>query len=197
MKKIILLSILVLSIPVILYGQEKVEAPVWNIGDKWIIGGDTTLSVVSADESTYAVKYLTPGEESILIYAISSLNRLYIMDKNTRIEYAGRNRRLFNFPLEVGKTWSDKYTAGGKTAPQAYTETYTVLGWEDITTKAGKFRAIKLEYKHARAEENAQGGKAWYWYSPDVKYMLKCQYDKSGYWPPSYDWELTSFELKK
>jgi hypothetical protein len=30
-----------------------------------------------------------------------------------------------------------------------------------------------------------------------VKYMLKCQYDKSGYWEEPYDWELTSFKLKQ
>jgi hypothetical protein len=67
--------------------------------------------------------------------------------------------------------------------------------------QARKFRALKLEYKQARTEEKAgrtpKEGKAWYWYSPDVKYMLKCQYDNTGYWPASNDWELTSFELKK
>ena len=34
--------------------------------------------VVNADESSYAVKYLTAGGESILIFEKSSLNRLYV-----------------------------------------------------------------------------------------------------------------------
>ena len=200
MKRMILLSFLVLSFPFIGYAQDKVEAPIWNIGDKWIIGGVTAISVVNADENSYTVKYLTPRDESIIIFEKSSLNRLYLMDGNTRIEYTTRNKRLFNFPLEVGKTWSDKYAAGGKDASQEYTETFTVLGWEDVVIKAGKFSAVKLEYKQTKTEEKAgqtpKEGKVWYWYSPDVKYMLKCQYDNTGYWPPSYDWELTSFELK-
>ena len=201
MKKMILLSLLVLFIPSIVYSQDKVEAPVWNIGDKWSLTGSVTIMVVNADENSYAVKYLTSGGESILICEKSSLNRLYVMDKDKRIPYEGRNKRLLNFPLSIGKSWNDKYTIGGKAGSQEYIETFTVLGWEDIVIQAGKFKAVKLEYKQARTEEKAgrrpKEGKVWYWYSPDVKYMIKCQYEKSDYWDALYDWELTSFELKK
>jgi hypothetical protein len=146
------------------------------------------------------VKYLTPGGDSILICEKSSLNRLYVMDKDKRIPYEGRNKRLLNFPLNIGKSWSDKYIMGGKAGSQEYTETFTVLGWEDIVVQAGKFKAIKIEYKQEMIGQTAarsKEGKAWYWYSPDVKYMIKCQYEKSDYWDALYDWELTSFELKK
>jgi hypothetical protein len=38
-----------------------------------------------------------------------------------------------------------------------------------------------------------------YWYSPDAKYFVKCQYDKD--WMKGnkeiFNWELTSFQLKK
>jgi hypothetical protein len=200
MKKMILLSFLVLFVPVIVYGQDKVEAPVWNIGDKWRLTGDVTIMVVNADESSYAVKYLTSGGASILINEKSSLNRLYAMDKDKRIPYEGRNKRLFHFPLNIGKSWSDKYHVSGKAGSQEYTETFTVLGWEDIVVQAGKFKAIKIEYKQEMIGQTAarsKEGKAWYWYSPDVKYMIKCQYEKSDYWDALYDWELTSFELKK
>jgi hypothetical protein len=201
MKKMILLSLLVLFIPSIVYSQDKVEAPVWNIGDKWSLTGSVTIMVVNADENSYAVKYLTSAGESILICEKSSLNRLYVMDKDKRIPYEGRNKRLLNFPLNIGKSWNDKYTIGGKAGSQEYIETFTVLGWEDIVIQAGKFKAVKLEYKQARTEEKAgrkpKEGKTWYWYSPDVKYMIKCQYEKSDYWDALYDWELTSFELKK
>ena len=204
MKKLLILGFLVLFVPVIVYSQAKVEAPVWNIGDKWSLTGDVSIMVVSADGSSYTVKYLTPGGDSILIYEKSSLNRLYSMEGDTRIQYEGRNKRLFNFPLDIGKSWKDNYTVkptGGSAAPQEYFETFTVLGWEDIVIQAGKFRAVKLEYKQARGEERARQtakeGKAWYWYSPDVKYMVKCQYERTSYWGAFYDWELASFELKK
>jgi len=197
MKKMILLSFLVLFIPAIVCGQDKVQAPVWNIGDKWNIAGDVTIMVVNADESSYAVKYLTAGGESILIFEKSSVNRLYVMDKDKRIPYEGRNKRLFNFPLDIGKSWKDKFISKGALKEYTYLETFTVLGWEDIVVQAGKFKTVKIEYKQANADEPAKEGKLWYWYSPDVKYMVKCQYGKGDYWDAIYDWELTSFELKK
>jgi hypothetical protein len=203
MKKMILLSFLVLFIPAIVYGQDKVEAPVWNIGDKWSLTGDVTITVVNADESSYTVKYLTSGGESILIYEKSSLNRLYAMDKDKRIPYEGRNKRLLNFPLNIGKSWNDKFTikpAGLASKEYTYLETFNVLGWEDIVIQAGKFKAVKLEYKQEMIGQTAgrpKEGKVWYWYSPDVKYTVKCQYERTRYWDEFYDWELTSFELKK
>jgi hypothetical protein len=203
MRKIVLLSFLALLIPVVVCGQNKVEAPVWNIGDKWNLTGDVTITVVSADESSYGVKYFTSGGESILICEKPSLNRIYAMEKNRRIKYEGRNRRLFNFPLDIGKSWKDNFVvkpAALGEQEKTYLETFTVLGWEDVEVQAGKFKALKLEYKQEIVEQptgRSKQGKVWYWYSPDVKYMVKCQYEKADYWFASYDWELTSFQLKK
>jgi hypothetical protein len=197
MKKIVFLSFLAVLIPSILFAQDKVQAPLWNMGDKWSLTGDVTITVVNADEKTYAMKYLTAGGESILICEKSSLNRLYSMEKDKRIPYEGRNKRLFNFPLEIGKGWKDKFTVKGAIKEYTYLETFTVLGWEDIVVQGGKFKTVKIEYKQAGADEPAKEGKLWYWYSPDVKYMVKCQYEKGDYWDAMYDWELTSFELKK
>jgi len=203
MKKIISLSFLALFIPAMVCGQDRLETPIWNVGDRWNITGDVIISVANADEKSYAVKYSTAGGESVLIYDKSSLNRLYVMDKDKRNIYEGRNKRLFNFPLEIGKSWTDKFTIkSGTFRGQEYTvvETFTPLGWEDIQIQAGKFKAVKIEYKSEMPEQAAgrpKEGKARYWYSPDVKYMLKCQYDRTEYWDAIYDWELTSIKLIK
>jgi hypothetical protein len=203
MKKIILLSFLVLFISAMVFAQDRVNAPIWNVGDRWNLTGDVIISVANADENSYAVKYSTGGGESILIYDKSSFNRLYIVDKDKRVKYEGRNKRLFNFPLEIGKSWTDKFTIkSGTFGAQEFTviETFTPMGWEDIQIQAGKFRAVKLEYKSempGQAAGRPKEGKAWYWYSPDVKYMLKCQYDRTDYWDAIYDWELTSIKLIK
>ncbi len=202
MKKMICLSLLILFIPVFIYAQDKIGAPVWNVGDKWSLPDDVTISVSSADESSYSLKYMTARGESIIIYEKSSLNRLYAADRDKRIKYEGRNKRLFNFPLEIGKSWTDKFIIkSGTFGKQEFTvtETFTPLGWEDIEIKAGKFKAVKIEYKQQMVGEGGQPkeGKAWYWYSPDVKYMLKCQYERTDYWDANYDWELISFKLMK
>jgi len=203
MKKMILFSLLVLSIPVILYGQDKVEVPVWSVADKWVLSDDTMITVVNADGDSYAVKYLTPRWEVTFICQKSSLNRVYYMGKDKRIKYEGRNKRLFNFPLSIGKTWKDQFitkpTALGS-QEMTYLETFTVLGWEEVAVQAGKFKALKLEYKQETVGQTGsqpKEGKAWYWYSPDVKYMVKCQYIKTDYWDAIYDWELSSFKLKQ
>jgi hypothetical protein len=197
MKKMVLLMLLAVFIPAIVCGQDKIQSPVWNMGDKWSLTGDVTITVVNVDEKTYAVKYLTAGGESILICEKSSLNRLYSMEKDKRIPYEGRNKRLFNFPLEIGKGWKDKFTSKGAIKVYTFLETFTVLGWEEVVVQAGKFKAVKIEYKQANADEPAKEGRLWYWYSPDVKYMIKCQYEKGDYWDALYDWELTSYQLKK
>ena len=203
MKKKILLIFLVLLIPTIVSGQGKVEAPVWNVGDKWTLSEDVVITVVNADENSYTVKYLTSRGDLTLIYEKSSLNRLYYMDRDKRIKYEGRNIRLFNFPLDIGKTWEDKYItkqAALATQETTYLETFTVLGWEEIVVQAGKFKALKLGYKQEMVGQTAgrpKEGKAWYWYSPDVKYMVKCQYEKSDYWDAIYNWEIISFKLKQ
>lgn len=44
--------------------------------------------------------------------------------------------------------------------------------------------------------ERSWVGKGWYWYSPEVKNIVKCQYENSPVWIGIYDWELTSFKLK-
>ncbi len=203
MKKLILLSFLLALIPAIVYGQNRVEAPVWNVGDRWDLGADVSITVASADENSYSARYLVTGGDSTLIYEKSTLNRLFSVEKGRRVKYDGRNRRLLNFPLEIGKSWKDQYivpptSLGAKET--TYIETFTPLGWEDIEIPAGKFKAVKIEYKQEMvggAAGQPKEGKVWYWYSPDVKYMLKCQYEKSDYWEATYNWELASFKVKK
>jgi hypothetical protein len=91
-------------------------------------------------------------------------------------------------------------------------ETFEVLSWEDVEVRAGKFRALKLEYKLTITKPGITGfsyeSRSLYWYSPEVKNFVKCQYEK-GYLEmtgrtgekfeaqPRADWELVSYELKK
>jgi len=204
MKKMILLSFFVLFIPVILNGQDKIEAPVWNIGDRWSFAGNFPMSVIDADDNSYTVKVLTRTGESIYIYDKSSLNILYSVEGDRRIEFKGVHKRRLNFPFEIGKSWKDSYMR--KTIRQTaaareyvYHDTYTVWGWEDIEVPRGQYKALKIEHKEERVEDMARRpkeGKVWFWYSPDVKYLIKCKLEESPFWIGYNDWELTSFKLK-
>jgi hypothetical protein len=203
MKKLLFLIFLVLFIPAILWGQDKIDAPAWTVGDRWVLGDDVVITVASADQNSYSLKYTIGPTDSVIVYEKPSLMRLYYGTKDKRINYEGRNKRLFNFPMEIGKSWQDKYVEKPTSLgaqETTYLETFTPLRWEEIAVAAGKFKAVKIEYKQEKLGQTGsqpKEGKVFYWYSPDVKYMLKCQYEKSDYWDEASDWELTAFKLKK
>ncbi len=202
MKKMILSSVLVLLIPVILYGQDKVEAPLWNVGDRWSFTAYPTTVVIKADESTYTVKWIKSTHEEVYIYDKSSFNILYSMEKDRRVPYKGADKKMLNFPLTGSwrNTYSSAvYRAGRFEQEYSYIQTYTVLGWEDVEVRAGKLKALKIEVKYDRMQEmpgSPKEGKLWLWYSPEVKYLIKGD-RTTAYWPGYPDWELASFKTKK
>ena len=211
MEKMIILGWLIVFIPVMVFAQEKVEAPVWNVGDKWVFT-QGNIEVIGADKKSYALNFskdtciLENLGFEIIIFEKSTLNRIFILKGDLREKYTLGRRRILNFPLNPGKQWQDTYTGKVLTGEYAgrwtnqYSESFAVLGWEDVEVRAGKFKAIKLEYKIkvTTPVAMAHGREGWirYWYSPDAKYFVKCQYDK-GFYAGEKDWELTSFEVKK
>jgi hypothetical protein len=83
-----------------------------------------------------------------------------------------------------------------------YSENYRVLGWEDAEVRAGKFKALRLEYKRVVTGTSGWGVmgeeiKNLYWYAPDVKYFVKCQYsvDTQDQIPPSLPLQRENFPL--
>jgi hypothetical protein len=56
--------------------------------------------------------------------------------------------RPFSFPLAIGKTWRIDYTQenpNARLSDQHVSLPYKVVGWEEVTTKAGTFKALKVE----------------------------------------------------
>jgi len=217
MKKLIFLGLLFVFLPAMVFAQEKVDSPIWNVGDKWNFTGDGNIEVIKADQNGYIVKFSDKNcvferqECSAILFEKSTLNRMNVVDGDKRKKYTMGLRKIMDFPLSSGKQWKYAYSAIAFSAAAVrqlsydYSENYTVLGWEDVEVKAGKFKALKLEYK--RLVTGASGGwgsvgeeiKNQYWYCPGVKYFVKCQYDKD--WMKGekeiFNWELTSFQLKK
>ena len=209
MKKIFLLTWPILFLAQMVCAQEKIEAPTWNVGDKWILTQGAVIEVTDADNNGYKVRF--PNET--VFFDKSTLNRAFVLQGKKREAYKEGQRKLLNFPLTIGKSWKDNYSAQlqwGETYTSRVNtssfgdeasifESYKVLGWEDVDVQAGSFKAIKVEYKKewSSPATGIREGKSWYWYSPEVKYMVKCQYDKSQMWAKYSDWELVSFHLAK
>ena len=220
MKKMIFLVWLVVLLPAMVFAQEKVEAPVWNVGDKWVFT-QGIIEIIDADQNSYTMKFPSDktnaawlqesGGFEKIIFEKATLNRIYALKENKREKYNSYRRTHLNFPFSPGKKWKDTFSATpligyaiGKMVYE-YNEAYEVLGWEEVEVRAGKFKAIKLECEQFATHPSGfpstmsgSGGKAWYWYSPAGKYFVKCQYDKDYFGAYGLkDWELASFEVKK
>ncbi len=218
MKKLIFLGLLIVLLPALVFAQEKVEAPVWNVGDKWVFTGNGSIEVVKADQSGYILKFSegkcifeSQGCNTIL-FEKSTLNRMNVIDGGKLKKYTMGVTKILNFPLSTGKEWKHSYSALLFYGPWKgqysydYSENYMILGWEEVEVRAGKFKALRLEYKRKvtyAPQQWAPGTdeliKHHYWYSPEAKYFVKCQYDKDWIKEDKqfFNWELTSFQLKK
>jgi hypothetical protein len=143
MKKIIFLGWLVVFLPAMLFAQEKIEAPVWNVGDKWVFDREGPIEVIGCDAQWYSVRFsggIFPKDASgIAVFERSTLNVKYMLEKDQRKEYRGFRKKILNFPLTLGKQWKDLYqrdelAASGMVAmiSAEYRETFRVLGWEEV-----------------------------------------------------------------
>jgi hypothetical protein len=217
MKKIFFLAWATLFIPALLCAQEKIEAPAWNVADKWVFSGGGTVEVLKSEPKGFVVKFSEAvcviegqGFESI-VFDKASLHRVQTLKGEKRNKYTMGLKKIFDFPYTTGKQWKRAYCGRPIVGPGKgqisldYYEKFKILGWEEITVQAGKFRALKIEV--IRGHEampqrwiSANEYKGLYWYSPDVKYFVKCEYDPASvknYGKEVFNWELISFYLKK
>jgi hypothetical protein len=216
MKKMLFWGLSIMLLPAMVFAQEKVESPAWNVGDKWTFTGDGSIEVIKADQSGYILKFSdksclfeSQGYNTVL-FEKSTRNRINAVEGDKRKKYVMALSKVLDFPFSAGKQWKSAYSesvvgrSGNKTIYD-YSEFFKVLGWDDIEVRAEKFKALKLEYKRVLTSSSHGGGdigkefKNHYWYSPNAKYFVKCQYDKD--WMKEnkdiFNWELTSFQFKK
>lgn len=75
----------------------------------------------------------------------------------------------YEWPLEVGKTWTKKTTitnhAAKRTIPLEYTQ--KVEAYESVTVPAGTFKAFRVRTVNSAGDENMQ------WFSPEAGIFVK------------------------
>ena len=212
MKKLVFLGCLIVFLPAMGFGQEKIEAPVWNVGDKWVFTAGA-MEIVDADPKSYTLKFsddiciLERQGLNVIILDKSTLNRIYALEGNKRKKYTRGRGKILNFPIFPAKKWESSFSgtalyglAGSLREECDDNESFQILGWENIEVPAGKFKTVKMEYirvtircTYAPALEVKR--KTFYWYAPEAKYFVKAKYDFSS--EIVKDWQLTSFHLKK
>ncbi len=181
------------------FPEKTCPAPIWNVGDRWTFKqalGPFSLEVVESEKDVFLIKVLP--DQSLRAYDRNTINYLYTIGKDGRKTGNEETalRKLFNFPIFVGKEWTDKIVVS-KTGI-TYTMNSKVEGIEDIVTEAGKFRTYKIFFKET-SMASSNSGWTRYWYSPEAKIWVKREVEKTEFWasqPWFRDIELVSYKLK-
>ncbi len=101
MKKMIFLVCLTLFLVPMVWAQEKTEAPVWNVGDKWtykshtVREGKWTNKVVDVKEDLYIVEI--SGVRDLTGYDKTTMNVKYLIEPSgRRLKSTSVSRKLFD-----------------------------------------------------------------------------------------------------
>jgi hypothetical protein len=209
MKKIVILGFLFLLLASQTWGQEKCEAPVWNVGDKWTYKDASmttyTNEVVDVKENVFILKYRAIQNPAAFDKKTMNIKFLVGPGGNRILDtdFLGSGRKLFDFPIFVGKQWKDSFEVSVRTAANApvivnHTVAFKIENIAEVNTPAGTFKTYVI-YFNQRSMRSGNNGWMRYWYSPEAKTWIKREVEKEDFWKPSkvYDSQLISYELKK
>lgn len=188
---------------------DKLEAPIRNVGDKWKYRADNgmewTAEIIGDEKDVYIERFVIPGGikkgEWVRHFEKGSMHCVKTF-RDGRIDREENNRvkKIYDFPLYAGKKWSYRFDVFSGTMTHDLLIELKIVGFEEVEVPAGKFNAFKVETKDTVTTGSGTGhsGTSYYWYSPDVKSMIKVEFLPSGL-RRSIDYnkvELISFELK-
>jgi len=201
MKKIIILGFLFLFLASQTWSQEICEAPVWKAGDKWTYkeatGATFTAEVVDIQQDVFVLK--SQAFQNLQALDKKTLNLESLIGQGGQKILPKMARKLYNFPLFVGKNWTESFPFTSARTPGSINVMcdYRIENIEEVKTPLGTFKTYVIYLKQGVP---AYGKYGWvrYWYSPEVKTWIKRELEKTDYWIGSrmYDAELISYELK-
>lgn len=204
MKKIIILGFLFLFLASQIWSQEKCEVPVLKVGDKWTYkdatGATYTTEVLDVKEDVFVVK--NAENQSVAAVDKKTMNLKYVIGPGgQKIKPTGVLKKFSDFPLFVGKKWTDSFTVESRremTQPINIVCDFKIEDIAEVKTPAGTFKTYVIYSKQGTPAYGGRYGWMRRWYSPEVKAWVKREYEKSGYWLESktQDAELISYELK-
>jgi len=186
------------------------NAPAWNIADIWVFQQEDKKSwinkVIKIEDDYYIVEDSSTGD--FVAYDKNTLNlKFYISKEGKRIKPTDTFIALpatafiyLNFPLHLGKKWTKTITitpTWKSSIPLNFLGEFECISWEKVTVSAGTFETIKIKLK-STITSIMSSGVVYIWYSPELKSLIKINFEKSGFWPPQrQNYELISFNLKE
>jgi hypothetical protein len=178
---------------------QPASAPRFVEGDSWTYTNGRQIKVVRVEDGAAVMT----GSLAVCPTCVVHYDRNLAIRKVTdpagqpveaaKIDFLalGPDWKFYAFPLEVKKTW--KFSAEGliRGKPQRYDVSVLVSALEDVPTKAGTFKAFKME----RTWSAPQGGQPFtdvVWFAPRAKFPVKFQSSRAGVKPG----ELSAYSVK-
>jgi hypothetical protein len=177
------------------------ERAEWKIGDEWRYAGDTGkwhVRIVEQNGDLMTVER-SPRADCPGCRDVRDKNwaLVRILDKDgnpfQNCEVCGA--RAVDFPMSVGKTWQHGLRARGMGggAYSDYINHYRVQAFENVKTKAGTFKAYRINVIQENVGPIRWLGRVDLWWSPEVRAFVK----RRVYTPDwERDYELESYTLK-
>ena len=147
--------------------------PEWRPGNRWSYGwtsgketGTRTVEVVETREIAGTSYY---------VVRVGELDHLYTAD----LHWAGSvfgdrvESRIspphpwFEWPLEVGRRWTQRGTYEERGTKRQYTDTFSVVAAEAVDVPAGHFNALKV------TRQSSEGDSDEYWYASEVGFHVR------------------------
>jgi len=188
MDKVIICALFLfvsLTVPYIGFSSEQTaERPNYSSGDHWIFinhkGKQKKIEFLREENN----QYVFSKKKNIYSQEGTDVIRDFELTKVGNKRHKGYPGPIIKFPLKIGNKWDYTFE---KTKGKIYNKraTYTVESYEQLMVTAGKFWAFKI--KSVVKPINAPRGKIWlpeityYWYSPDVKQIIKDQKQSGKY----------------
>lgn len=164
---------------------ERAELPDVRAGDRWKTEQKDKRTGATEAEVQRTVTAVANGviegtENAGTFRMTAELNPI-----ESTVNVITGNPRFLDFPLEVGKKWSLKYSFANKSNPgKGRVEgDVEVTAFEKVTVKAGTFDAFRLEARSFWNNDTSRASgraKSVFWYAPAAKTVVRTEYE-DGY----------------
>jgi len=179
------------------------DPPSFSVGDTWKLSDGRELKVMRVDDQGTAIAGLRGDCRTCLTLFDKTYTPLSMIDAGGKpmdvmslrgVVFVGPGWKFYEWPLEVKKTWNVSAKAFTRGETQNVTIRITVIAYEDVKTKAGTFKAYKLQRDWTMSWPGYTGS-SWTttdWYAPEVRSLVKSVTTSPG----GRDWELVAYALK-
>ncbi|MEW6374503.1 MAG: hypothetical protein AB1502_01755 [Thermodesulfobacteriota bacterium] len=170
-----------------------IDAPIWNIGDKWTYKSTTgviwTNEVVEVKEDSYVLKMRR--SKNLYGFDKRTMNVKYIIKEGSKgtENIWGASGRFLDFPVVVGREWCPELEFKRFLENRLhiigepiYLSRFKIEDVEEVTVPAGTLKSYATLFRRMRTRNEALRGSIRLWYSPEVKTWIKIVIENGSFW---------------